>query len=44
VVAVIDIEEHYPAEGDDTEQGDEYADEDGAGVDEPALARSGRRR
>jgi hypothetical protein len=39
-----DEEEPYPAEGDDTEQGDEYADEDGAGVDEPALARSGRRR
>ena len=39
-----DEEEPFEAEGEDTEQDDDYADEDEAGVGEPAPARSGRRR
>ncbi len=39
-----DEEEPYEAAGEDSGQDDEYADEDEAGVGEPAPARSGRRR
>jgi uncharacterized membrane protein len=38
-----DEEEPYAAEGEDTEQDDEYADEDEADAGEPVPARSGRR-